>query len=51
MTNCADCGVASNGAVLVDVDGERLCTSCADGHCERCGTETEATAIAGDFSE
>ncbi|MFC5278666.1 hypothetical protein ACFPM1_07845 [Halorubrum rubrum] len=49
MSECTDCGVASNGAVLVDVDGETLCTSCADGHCERCGTETEATTIAGDF--
>ena len=48
-TNCADCGVGSNGAVLVDVDGETRCTSCADGHCERCGTATEHTTIAGEF--
>lgn len=49
MANCAGCGVASNGAVLVDVDGETLCTSCSDGHCKRCGTATEHTTIAGDF--
>jgi len=46
MTNCADCGVGSRGAVLVDVAGETLCTSCADGHCERCGTATEHTTRA-----
>lgn len=48
-SKCADCGVGSNGAVLVDVDGETLCTSCADGHCERCGRATEHTTIAGTF--
>ena len=49
MAECSECSVASNGAVLVDVDGETFCTSCADGHCERCGTATEHTTIAGDF--
>lgn len=48
-SSCADCGVRSTGAVPVDVDGETLCTSCADGHCERCGTATEHTTIAGSF--
>lgn len=49
MPECDDCGVASTGAVLVVIDDETLCTSCADGHCERCGTATEHTTIAGDF--
>ena len=49
MPECEACGVASNGALLVDVDGETLCTSCADGSCERCGTATEHTTIADDF--
>ncbi|KOX94230.1 hypothetical protein AMR74_16110 [Halorubrum tropicale] len=49
MPECAACGVGSNRAVLVDADGETLCTSCADGYCDRCGTETEHTTIAGDF--
>ena len=49
MAECSECSVASNGAVLVDVDGKTFCTSCADGHCERCGTATEHTTIAGDF--
>lgn len=48
-TECVDCGVGSNSAVLLNVDGETLCTSCADGHCERCGTTTEHTTIVGDF--
>jgi len=48
-SQCAECGVGSRGAFLVDQDGETLCTGCADGVCVRCGTETESTTISGEF--
>jgi hypothetical protein len=46
---CVDCAVGSNSAVLLNIGDETLCTNCADGHCERCGTATEHTTIACDF--
>lgn len=47
--SCGECGVGSRGALLVDVDGRTLCTSCADGVCQRCGVATESTTISGEF--
>ena len=50
MTECAECGVTSQGAFLVDVDGELLCEDCrGPGSCERCGRETSETTLSGSF--
>jgi hypothetical protein len=46
---CVVCGVGPRGAFLVDQDGETQCRDCADGVCVRCGAETNATTISGEF--
>lgn len=47
--SCSECGTGSRGAFLVDVDGETVCTECADAYCKRCGQATTNTTISGDF--
>jgi len=51
VTTCEECGVTSQGAIIVETDdGRKLCQNCrGTGACERCGAETDETTLSGKY--